>query len=140
MSAWQISGTFVNPCTDHSLVTPAPGPGVDALIAALAHQPGTRAGQPTAVTVDGYSGKSIEVTVATDISKCGNGTDGFWLWASPDGDRRYVQDSDETDWIYVLDVKGRRFTFNVRIPARTTAADRAELETILQSLEIEPAG
>jgi hypothetical protein len=138
MSAWQINGTFVNPCTDHTLVTPAPGPGVDALITALAHQPGTTAGQPVAVTIDGYRGKSVEVTVATDISKCGNGIDGFWLWASPDGDRRYVQDSGETDRIYVLDVKGRRFTFSARIPARTTAADRAELQAIIDSIQIAP--
>jgi hypothetical protein len=61
--AWQISGTFVDPCTDHTLVKPTPGPGIDALADALAHQPGTTAGPPTAVTVDGYSGKFGELTV-----------------------------------------------------------------------------
>jgi hypothetical protein len=135
--AWQISGTYVDPCTDHTLVTPTPAPGIDALIDALSHQPGTTAGPPTAATVGGYSGKFVEVTVTADITKClGDGP--FWLWASPDGDRRYVQGTNETDRIYVLDVNGRRFTFNARIPARTTAADRAELETIIASIEIVP--
>jgi hypothetical protein len=135
--AWQMSGTFVDPCTNHVLVEPTPGPGIDALVDALAHQPGTRAGPPTAVTVDGYSGKFVEVTVTADITKCG-GTDGFWIWASPDGDHRYVQGTNEMERIYVLDVEGRRFTFNARIPARTTAADRAELETIIASFDIVP--
>jgi hypothetical protein len=135
--AWQINGTYVDPCIDHTVVTPTPAPGIDALVDALSHQPGTTAGPPTATTVDGYSGKFVEVTVTADITKC-TGDGPFWLWASADGDRRYVQGTNETNRIYVLDVDGRRFTFNARIPARTTAADRAELETIIASIVIEP--
>ena len=96
------------------------------------------------MTVDGYSGKYVELTVATDIATCpvDSGEEplsGFWLWASPDGDRRYVQDSDETDRIYAVDVGGNRFTFFARIPKRTTAADRAELQAIIDSITIEPS-
>ncbi len=40
---WPISGTFVDPCTDHTLVKPTPGPGIDELADALANQPGTEA-------------------------------------------------------------------------------------------------
>jgi len=133
--AWQMSGTFVDPCTDHTLVKPTPGPGIDALADALAHQPGTTAGPPTAVTVDGYSGKFVELTVTADITKC---IDNFWIWASADGDSRWVQGTNEMNRIYVLDVNGRRFTFSARIPARTTAADRAELEAIIASIDIQP--
>ena len=133
--AWQISGTFVDPCTNHTLVKPAPGPGIDALADALAHQPGTTAGPLTAVTVDGYSGKFVELTVTTDISKCG---DNFMIWASPDGNSRWVQGTNEMNRMYILDVAGRRFTFSARIPARTTAADRAELEAVIASIDIEP--
>jgi hypothetical protein len=133
--AWQISGTFVDPCTDHTLVEPTPGPGIDALADALAHQPGTTAGPPTAVTVDGYSGKFVELTVTADITKCG---DKFWIWASADGNSRFVQGTNEMNRIYILDVEGRRFTFSARIPARTTPADRAELEAVIASLDIEP--
>lgn len=139
LGSWIIDGTVVDPCTDHTFVEPKPGPGVDALAQALAHQPGTTAAPPAAVTVDGYRGKLVELTVTADISKCGNGVDGFWIWTSPDGDRRYVQDTNEVDRIYILDVDGQRYTFNARIPARTTAADRAELETVLKSIDIQPA-
>ncbi len=97
--AWQISNRFNHPCTDHTLSSPAPGPGVDELLDALASQPGITAGPITDVTIDGYSGKSVELTVATDINTCpadiGEAPQsGFWLWASADGDRRYVQGSD----------------------------------------------
>lgn len=136
LAAWQISGTFVDPCTDHTLVEPTPGPGIDALADALAHQPGTTAGPATMVTVDGYSGRFVEVTVTADITKCG--PENFWIWATPDGDRRYVQGTNEMNRMYILDVDGQRFTFNARIPARTTAADRAELEAIIASVDIQP--
>lgn len=49
---------------------------------------------------------------------------------------RGTQDTNETDRVYVLDVDGVRFTCFARIPPRTTAADRAELEAIIDSIEI----
>jgi hypothetical protein len=139
---WQISDRFKQPCTDHVLFTPAPGPGTAELLGALASQPGITAGPKTDVMVDGHSGKYVELTVATNIATCpvtsGDGPlGGFWLWASPDGDRRYVQGSDETDRIYAVDVGGAPFTFFARIPKRTTAADRAELQAIIDSIAIE---
>jgi hypothetical protein len=132
--AWQMNGTFVDPCTNHTLVKPTPGPGVDALADAFAHQPGTTAGPPTAVTVDGYSGKFVELTVTADVTKCPR----FSIWASPDGNDRFVQGTNEMNRMYILDVEGHRFTFNARIPARTTAADRAEFEAIIASMDIQP--
>jgi hypothetical protein len=135
LGLWEITNRFVDPCTDHTLLDPTPGPGIDELIDALASQPGIDAGPPTDVTVDGYRGKFIELTVTTDIETCG--FQGFWLWASADGDRRFVQGTNEMNRIYVLDVDGVRHTFYARIPARTTAADRAEIEAIIASIDIE---
>jgi hypothetical protein len=133
---WPISGTYLDPCTDHTLVQPTPGPGIDALAQALADQPGTEAGPPTTVMVDGYPAKLVESTVTADIEPCG--TNGFWLWAGPDGAARFVQGTKELNRMYIVDVDGERLTFNGRFPATTTAADRAELEAIIDSIEIEP--
>jgi hypothetical protein len=133
LTVWEISNRYVDPCTDHTLLDPAPGPGIDELIDALSSQPGVEAGPPTDVTVDGYRGKFVELTVTTDIATCG--FEGFWLWWG--GDRRYVQGTNEMNRIYVLDIDGTRHTFVARIPARTTAADRAELEAIIASIDIE---
>ena len=132
---WQISNRYVHPCTDHTLLDPVPAKTVDALVAALASQPGITAGPATPVTIDGYHGKSVELTVTTPIETCG--TDGFWLWGDA-VDHRYVQSTGETDRIYVLDIDGVRRTFFLRIPADTTAADRAELEAMVASADILP--
>ena len=134
-TVWEITGTYVDPCTDHGLVAPAPGPGVDELAADLASMPGTVADPPTNITVDGYGGKAVEVTVATDITTCG--IDSFWLWASPDGER-YVNGSDETNRIYLVDVDGERLTFAARFTPATTTAERAELEAMIASIRIVP--
>ena len=140
---WQMSNRFNQPCTDHTLFSPEPGPGIDGpLLAALASQPGIQAGPITDVTVDGYSGKSVELTVATDVATCPAdiGEDplsGFWLWASPDGDRKYAG-SDETYRIYAVDVDGQRLTFFARTPAGIMAGDRDELQAIIDSIGIEP--
>jgi hypothetical protein len=139
-AVWPITGTFVDPCTDHTLVQPTPGPGIDGLADALANQPGTEAGPPTEVTVDGYRAKLVESTVTAAIEPCGpnEGSLEFLLWAGPDGDGRYVQGTNEFNKMYIVDVDGERLTFNARIPAMTTAADRAELEAIIASIDIEP--
>ena len=138
LAVWPISGTYVDPCTDHTLVEPNPGPGIDELADALANQPGTTADRPTATTVDGFPAKRVDVTVTADIDACQPIGSGFWLWAAPDGDRRYVQGTDELNVIYLVDVDGERLTFNGRLSAATTAADRAELEAIIASIDIEP--
>jgi hypothetical protein len=129
-----IAGTFVDPCTDHTLATPTPT-GIDDLAAALASQPGTSATTPADVTIDGHQGKVVEVTVTADVESCG--PDGFWLWATPNDAGHVVQDANEVNRVYIVDVEGFRIPFYARIPERTTAADRAEVEAMLESIDIQ---
>jgi hypothetical protein len=132
---WTISGTVIDPCTNHRLVEPAPTTR-EQLIAALVDQPGVRAdGGVANVAVDGYSGQAVDLTVTADIAPCG--PDGFWIWTSPNGEHRFVQDTGELNRVYVMDVDGRTYTFFARIPARTTDADRDELAAMLESIDIE---
>lgn len=131
-----ISGTYVDPCTDHTLKEPAPQ-GVEQLIAALGNQPGMSS-KPTAdVTISGYSGQYVDTTVTADITKCG-GEDAFWLWGYGD-DPWVAGETGETHRVYALDVDGTTFTFAVRIPANTTDAELAEVMAVLETLKIEPA-
>jgi len=130
-----ITGTYVDPCFDHTLKQPNPE-GVEDLIAALANQAGVSSQPPVDVTVSGYSGQYVDTTVTQDISKCGNGHDGFWLWDGKNSDRRYVQGTGELNRIYAFDVDGERFTFAVRLPADTTDTDRADVMSMLETLEI----
>lgn len=127
---WSITNRYVNACTDHTLLSPAPGPTIDALLESLAAQPGIEAGPRTDVTIDGYVGKFVELTVVTDIATC---TGGFYPWAD-----KYVQGNGEILRVYALDVDGFRLTFFGRIPTRTTPADLALLESVFDSIDIQP--
>ena len=129
---WHIFGVEAQPCTtgDPVLATPSPGPTVDDLISVLGAQTGVAASKPVDVTIDGFVGKSIELTVPSDITAC---TAGFYPFSD-----KFAQDPNEVERIYVLDVQGARFTFFLRIPARTTPADLAELQGIVDSVHILP--
>lgn len=127
---WKITNRYVDGCAQDAVLSPAPGPGIDELLSALGNQPGITAGKATPVTVDGYSGKSIELTVAVDIATCNRG---FYPWLD-----KYVQGNNERLRVYALDVDGFRLTFFLRIPERTLPADLAELEGIVDSIDIEP--
>jgi hypothetical protein len=132
-----ITGTYVDPCFDHTLEQPNPE-GVEDLIAAIGNQRGISSQPAVDVTVSGYSGQYVDTTVTQDISKCLNGQDGFWLWDGKNSDRRYVQGTGELNRIYAFDVDGQRFTFAVRLPADTTDADTADVMAMLETLEITP--
>jgi hypothetical protein len=129
-----IVGTFVDPCTDHTLVTPTPT-SIDDLAAALANQRGTTAAQPADVTIDAHHGKVVEVTVTADVKSCAPG--GFWLWALSNDDTWGAQDTMELNRVYIVDVEGDRLPIMIRIPERTTEADRAELEAMIESINIQ---
>ena len=131
---WKITNRYVDGCSGPSgpppVLSPAPGPGIDALLEALADQPGIAAGPPTGTTVDGYQGKYIDLRVTADIATCANG---FYPWLG-----KVVQGNNEVLRVYALDVEGFRLTFFLRMPERTTPADRAELLRIVDSVDIQP--
>lgn len=133
---WKITNRYVDGCVDafqRTPFAPAPSEGVEAiddLLQLLSDQPGIEAGEPTDVSVDGYAGRYFELTVAIDIETCPGE---FWPWLD-----KYVQGSNEVLRVYALDVGGVRLTFFARIPERTTPADRAELESIIESIDIVP--
>lgn len=131
-----ITGTYVDPCFDHTLKKPAPK-GVDGLIEALADQPGISSDPPVDVTVSGYSGRYVDLTVTQDITQCDGGPDeAFWIWDGNKSDRRYVLATGELDRIYAIDVNGKRFTFNMLYQTDTAEADRLEAESILETAVI----
>lgn len=134
---WKIEWVYEDPCFREGLgrnprtpLPPAGVTGIDELLATLADQPGIEAGAPVDVTIDGYRGRLVELRVVADLSECPHG---FFPWND-----KYVQGTNERLRVYALDVDGFRLTFFARIPAITTAADLAELEAIIDSIEIEP--
>jgi len=58
---------------------------------------------------------------------------GFFPWVD-----KYVQGKNEVLRVYALDVDGERLTFFLRVPERDTPEHRTELESIVDSIDIQP--
>jgi len=142
---WPVTGTVIDPCTNHAVKQPTPPAGVegiDELAAALTTQKGTTRASATAITIDGYSGTLVEFTVASnvDITKCqaAEGESRFYIWATGGTAERYVQGNEETNRIWIMNVAGKRYTFMARVPKGLTAAELAELDSVVASIQLEP--
>ena len=99
----------------------------------------------------GHDGKYVEYTVTADPATYGNGQDGFWIWGAcpppvtvgcedaDGGDRRWGASKGDHERAYAIDVDGTIYTFFTAQPGRMKAADRAEFQRFLDSIEFEPA-
>jgi hypothetical protein len=133
---WPWSGdlehVYVDPCRwQGNEVDPPGGPSVDDLANALADQAQRGDAVPVDVTIGGYSGKMIELTVPSDIdfADCNGGE--FRSWAG-----RFHQGPGQVDRIYVLDVGGQRMVIDAHYVPATPDADRAEIEAIVNSIQL----
>jgi hypothetical protein len=115
-----------------------PGPSVDELANAIAGLSGFRSTQPTPVTVSGYSGKELKLTVPSnaDLSSCAGETGVASEYRSWDG--RYYQAAGQTDDLRILDLDGNRtLGFTSRF-AGTPSVTLTEQADMFASLEIAP--
>ena len=70
LSFWWPANVYADVCDNQSLLDPPIGPSVGDLAIALAHQSGAEATDPTPITVDGYHGQLVELSVRTDVADC----------------------------------------------------------------------
>jgi hypothetical protein len=118
-------------------VDPPVGPTVDDLVAAWADVPELAATAPLDVTVDGYDGKQIELTVPNyTAGECRETLFGVFslpfgvlpgVWA--DGPNQHFK-------MWVLDIDGTRLVISASTFPSTSPQDRAALDDILASIQI----
>ena len=131
-------------CKDHLAADPPVGPSVDDLATALSElAPFEVTTAPEDVTIYGYSGKYLELTVP-DVSfeRCDAGDLRSWIapmdTAEP-GDAFYgYTGPGYREEIWILDVEGTRLMIAAERSPGSPAEDRAELPAILDSIRIEP--
>jgi hypothetical protein len=122
-------------CRKHlGLQDPPVGPTVDDLAAALVKLDGVESSTPIDVNFAGHEGKYLELTGPEDLSNC---VDPSW-WLTSDRSGRGIFGPSEQDRVWILDVEGTRVVFNVMHYPDTPASDLAELDSIIQSVRIEP--
>jgi hypothetical protein len=112
---------------------PMTAPTVDAVIAALAAQSLRNATAPVDIILDGYSGKSIQLSVPIDanLAACDGGQ--FRSWG-PEAMSRYHQGPGQIDQVWVVDVDGTLVTIDAARYAQTPAEVHAEMDAIVQSV------
>jgi hypothetical protein len=110
------------------------GPSVDDLVGALTNLVGMPAGPVTDVTIDGYSGKSFELTNALDADVCDNAP---WLdlWTFAGGQVSSTLENSSMR-VWVLDVDGTRLVVT-ETDFDATSAERFQGERIVNSMRFE---
>ncbi len=103
----------------------------DELVASLASLPNVTAAPQADVTISGFDGTHISFVVDTEGIDCVMGLygEGSFVRAAENGQR---QD------LWILDVAGTRLVIDAATYPETTAAVRAELEAMVDTLVIEP--
>jgi hypothetical protein len=151
LETWQnIATVYSDPCHWHTTATSV-GPTVDEVVAAFVAQKRSTKVTPVDVTIDGYSGKQIDlmvplnIKVTTGTNEVGGsdvitGCDGgvYNSWTSADGGDRYNQGPGQHDLLDILDVNGQTRAIHRVFWQADSAADRAELQAIVDSIKIAP--
>lgn len=110
---WDIEAVYTHPCDGGRPETV--GPSVADLANALAAQPLRDGTDPVPVTVGGYDGLYVELSVPDDIDidSCDLGK--FNSWPG-----RWQQGPGQVDRLWIVDVEGQRITFDVAATAGVT--------------------
>ena len=114
------------------------GPTADDLATALVEQAAGNASAPTDVTVGGYPGKRVELSlpVGLDIATC-DGGEFFRWWDEVGGEKGGWPPHDQSNIVYILDVGDMRAVIDTLYTPDASEADLAEAEQLIASMRFE---
>lgn len=129
----QVTEIYAHPCRWHdNFIDPPVEVTPSGITAALAEQPLRGDGEPQDITISGYSGKMVELSIPRDLdfSTCDENEPQSWLGRSHQG-------PGQVDEIYVVDVNGLVLVIDASYMPDTPASVRAELDAIVDSIVVE---
>lgn len=133
-----VGNLVADPCASGEnrgpMLEPPLGPSVDELVAGLRSLPVLEFTEPADVTLDGWEAKRLELT---HPAGCGDAL--LWLTAPDAGDTWST--SSREGWrstLWVLDIDGLRFVVIAAYELDAPADVQAELERMVDSIDIEP--
>jgi hypothetical protein len=158
VSITSVTNLVRHGCRDHSPADPPVGPSVDDLATALADlAPFRVTSPPTDVTIYGYSGKHLELTVPDMPFEFRSDGTLFKECTGFDWHRRYLMSwiaphlvalggyafygytaPGHTEELWILDVEGTRLVIAADRSPGSPGKDVAEMRAILDSIRIEP--
>ena len=143
---WVVTHVYADACQSEGTLTEV-GPTVDDLVAALVDQANSEATTPVDVEVGGYPAKFISMSVPTglDSSTCRNPGELIQIWADPAETDFFALPIDPANaaadagrGVYIVDINGERVVILAGYTPDSSAADIAELESIIGSIHFEP--
>ena len=140
-ATFPITNVFSDACHGTNTMVSA-GTTIDQLTNLLVAEKGGRvASAPTNVTFAGFPAKRIKFSVpaAVGVESCDAGVGLLHLWPDPDGTSNggiCCSAVGSTDVVYVLHIAGEQFVVMTRQAAGASAADLAELNAIVASIQI----
>jgi len=130
---WDIDSVYTHPCAAGATAVRV-GPTAGDLAEALAAQPMRSGTDPVPVTVDGFDGFYVELSVPDiDLSACPGGK--FNSWPG-----RWQQAPGQVDMLWILDVDGQRVVFDASRSGNLDPQAEAELKDMVTSTTFAPAG
>jgi hypothetical protein len=137
LSIWLVGDVYAKPChSSGTLLDPPAASSVHGLVAALENQRHRHASMPTNVTLDGFSGKYLEMTVpaGVNLADCDHGE--FRTWVHPRGGQRSLEPG-QRDLLWIVNVDGVPLVIDAALGPKSTDRDRAERTQIVESAQIE---
>ena len=139
ISAWTVANVYAEPCRwIGTLLDPPIDSSVDGLVAGLASQSSRHASAATVVTLDGFTGKYMELTVPAriDLADCHDGQ--FRTWVDPTLEGARYLEPGQHDLLWIVDVDGTRLVIDAALGPDTTPQDRVDRVQMVESIRIEP--
>ena len=126
----QPTSVFADPCAPETS-RESIGPTVDDLAPALADLPNVTDATQADVTISGFSGKHVSFVVDTTGIDCVMGIY---------GQDAFVRGADngQREDLWILDVAGTRLVIDAATYPETSTGDRTEMQSIVETLLIEP--
>ena len=140
-TTWVVSHVFEDACKWNETKIVNVGTTPVQLMTALAAQKSRTASAATSTVIDGYPAQEMTLTVDPNLntSTCTDGNLRYWPAAGPDfGGGMCCNLAGNIDTTYAVDVNGKRMVVVARHYPGSSAADLAELQSIVDSIQIEP--
>ena len=143
---WDVDRVYATPCKWRFRMMADPGPSVAGLASTLAKQPLRDATAPADVTLGGFRGKYLQWSVPNDIAfdeahpekalfpGCDKDTFQSWTGAVGWASDRYQQAPGQVDRIWILSVHGARLVIDASYLPTSTARERRELRSVVDSI------
>ena len=117
------------------LLDPPVGPSADELVAAMVGHPDWDVTGTSPITLDGYAGQVVHVTLPEGTSEATP----FYLFVDRFEGQVYGWAAGQLFDVYVVDVAGGRLVIDAFHYPETSAADLAAQQAVMDSIQIEPA-